>query len=166
MPQRSKVIAFDVDAASLTSLRQALPGWQINEVYGATVASLPCDWNPGATDLLVVGVRANVSETLGLCRFLAYCTPYSREFRVEAAGTSARRAGPFQAVRRPDAPLLVLLAPGQNAFMRAALEAGAHSCLVLPICAKEVVSLLARAAAGNQQRCPTFNLEQAQHEEF
>ncbi len=60
----SKAITFDVDPVSLLSLREALPGWQIAVVYGATVASLPCDWNPGAVNLLIVGTRDNVAETL------------------------------------------------------------------------------------------------------
>lgn len=29
--------------------------------------------------LLVVGVRENVAETLGLCRFLAFCASYCKE---------------------------------------------------------------------------------------
>jgi hypothetical protein len=85
MLQRLKAVVFDVDAASLTTLREALPGWHIKVVYGATVGSLPCDWNPGAVDLLVVGVREDVSETLALCRFLADCTSHSRDSWQETA---------------------------------------------------------------------------------
>ena len=66
MAQRMKAVSFDVDAASSNSLREALPGWQISNVYGATVTSLPCDWHPGVVDLLVLGVREDVTETLGL----------------------------------------------------------------------------------------------------
>src|SRR5947209_3454582 len=79
MTRRSRAIAFDVDKASFASLQEALPGWQLDVVAGATVASLPCDWNPGAVDLLVVGSRENVTETLGLCRFLAVSALYSRD---------------------------------------------------------------------------------------
>lgn len=58
MPERMKAIAFDMDAASLSRLKEALPGWQIDDVYGATVASLPCYWNPGAVDLADAGIVA------------------------------------------------------------------------------------------------------------
>jgi len=40
MPHRLRAIAFDLDAASLTSLREALPVWKIEVVHGATAASL------------------------------------------------------------------------------------------------------------------------------
>lgn len=165
MPDRFTAVAFDLDVASLTSLREALPGWQINDVCGATVSSLPCDWNPGAADLLVVGVRENVSETLGLCRFLAFCNPYSKDSRQEAAETVGPRAGLMNQTRRMDAPLLVLVSPRQETFVTAALEAGAHSCLVLPIHAKDVASMLVHARAGNQPGRHTLNLEGAQSED-
>jgi hypothetical protein len=165
MPQRLKAVAFDVDAPSLTSLQEALPGWQINDVYGGTVTSLPCNWNPGTVDLLVVGVRANVSETLGLCRFLAFSTSYARGPRQEAAETLRLRGGLLNQTRRLAAPLLVLVPRGQEGFVRAALEAGAHSCLLLPIHAKEVASMLAHAGAGNQPGRHTLNLDPAQRED-
>jgi len=47
MPDQSKVIAFDVDQASLISLRKALPDSLIEVVNGATASSLTRDWNPG-----------------------------------------------------------------------------------------------------------------------
>src|SRR5205823_13336483 len=62
MPNQSKVIAFDVDQASLTSLRKGLPGSLIEEVNGATAASLTRDWNPGTVDLVVVKAREQVAE--------------------------------------------------------------------------------------------------------
>src|SRR5205085_1945472 len=76
MTRRSRAIAFDVDAASLASLQEALSGWQIEPIARATVASLSPDWDPGVVDLLVVGGRDSMTETLGLCRFLAFCTSY------------------------------------------------------------------------------------------
>ena len=54
MPNQSKVIAFDVDQASLISLRKGLPDSMIDVVNGATAVSLTRDWNPGTVDLLVV----------------------------------------------------------------------------------------------------------------
>src|SRR5437867_5469463 len=57
MRHRSKAIAFDVDPDSLTSLRQAIPGWEIEAMNGASTGSLIRDWNPGAADLLVLGAR-------------------------------------------------------------------------------------------------------------
>src|SRR5262245_59687314 len=54
MIDRLRAVAFDLDAASLSSLREALPGWAVHLVNGATAASLSPDWNPGPADLLVV----------------------------------------------------------------------------------------------------------------
>src|ERR1700732_419761 len=73
MPNQSKVIAFDVDQASLITLRKALPDSVIEVVNGATAASLAREWNPGTVDLLVVKAREEVAETLELCRFLVSC---------------------------------------------------------------------------------------------
>src|SRR4051812_14173040 len=39
MTHRLRAVAFDVDAASLISLREALPEWEIEVVNGATAAS-------------------------------------------------------------------------------------------------------------------------------
>jgi DNA-binding NarL/FixJ family response regulator len=147
MPQRLNAVAFDLDAASLISLREALPEWKIQVVYGATASSLTDDWNAAAADLLVVKARKDVPGTLNLCRFLAV---------KGSAHTQARRA---------DAPLLVLVPPEQEAFVRALLEAGADSCLVLPINAKEVASMLVRARQGNQPGRHTLDLECAQTED-
>src|SRR5579885_1679761 len=47
-PRRSRVVTFDVDAASLASLRDALPEWEIESVNGATPASLSGHWDPSA----------------------------------------------------------------------------------------------------------------------
>jgi hypothetical protein len=59
----------------------------------------------------------------------------------------------------------VLVPSGQGPLVRAALEAGAHSCLLLPIYAKEVASMLVHARAGNQPGRHTLNLEGAQCED-
>jgi hypothetical protein len=40
MADRRKAAAFDLDPASLISLREALAGWEIKVVNGATAASL------------------------------------------------------------------------------------------------------------------------------
>jgi hypothetical protein len=160
-----RAVAFDLDAASLLSLREALPGWEIEVVNGATAASLPRDWNPGEVNLLVVGVRANVTETLGLCRFLAFCTSYARDSRQEVAETLGPHRNGQNQERWAGAPLLVLVPAGQEAIVGAALEAGAHSGLMLPIHAKEVASMLVHARADNQPGRHTLNLEGTQSED-
>src|SRR3954462_15177075 len=131
MQARPKAVAFDVDATSLFSLQEALPGWQIDVVHGASASSLAHAGHPGAVDLLVVGVRANGTETLGLCRVLAFGPPHAEGFRKELAELLAGEDGRRSPARRTDVPLLVLIAPGQEEIIGAALEAGAHSCLVL-----------------------------------
>ena len=70
MPKLSKAIAFDVDAASLTSLRHALSEWEIELVHGATADSLTRDWDLGDADLLLVGASGAEPETVALCRRL------------------------------------------------------------------------------------------------
>jgi hypothetical protein len=161
----SKAVAFDLDAASMISLRKALPGWEIDVFNGATAASLSRDWNPGVANLLIVKAREDVAETLGLCRFLAFCSGYSRDFRQEVAGTLGPHRNEPNQEGRVDAPLLVLVSPGQETLVRAALEVGAYSCLMLPIHAEDVVSMLAHARAGNQPGRHTLNLERAQSED-
>src|ERR1051326_8680270 len=113
MPARSKAVAFDVDAASLLSLREALPEWEIEVLQGATAASLHPDWNPAAADFLVVKARAEVAETLGLCRFLVFRGVFATNCREAVAETSGRRQSRPDQARRADAPLLVLVASGQ-----------------------------------------------------
>ena len=63
MPDRRKALAFDVDADTLAAVRQALPGWEVEAVAGATPGSLSREWNPGAADLLVVGARDPAAGT-------------------------------------------------------------------------------------------------------
>lgn len=165
MLNQKQAIAFDVDSISLASLREALPGWRINAVHGVTVASLSCDWNPGAVDLMIVGASANVTETLGLCRFLAFCTSYSRDSQQGVAKPLDFQGSLPMLAQRTDAPLLVLVPLAKKTLVGAALEAGAHSCLILPISAEEVASMVVHARAGNQAGRHTLNLERAQRED-
>jgi DNA-binding response OmpR family regulator len=141
MRNQPRAIAFDVDPASLLSLREAFPEWEIEVVEQATAASLTQDWNLGAADLLIVGARNDEAATVDLCRGLR------------------KQAG------RAVTPLLVLVPPAQPALVSAVLKAGANNCLVLPIHVKEVASMLVRAQAGNQPGRHTLNLEKAQIED-
>jgi DNA-binding response OmpR family regulator len=138
MPGRPKVIALDVDAGSLVSLREAFPGWEIEPLNGASTGSLDWDWDPGAADLLVVGARDLDGETLGLCRGLR------------------------SQVGRARTPLLVLVSSAQESLVRAALDAGADSCLVVPVHPKDLVAAVARVRAGNRPGRHTLGLDRAQ----
>src|SRR5579864_7942451 len=171
MPNESKVIAFDVDQASLASLRKALPDFVIEVVNGATAASLTRDWNPGTVDLVVVQARNEVAETLELCRFLVTCGVLARdapavtdsqEEMPKTLGLHRRRR---HVGRRPHSPLLVLVPPSRKRIVKDVLKAGAHSCLMLPINAKDVASMLVHAQAGNQPGRHTLDLERAQTED-
>src|SRR5262249_29734843 len=142
MPYQAKAVAFDADTNTLASLRQAFPGWEIQAIDGATTASLVRDWDPEAKDLLVVGIRDQVASTLGLCRGLR------------------------SQVGRARTPLLVLVPPAREALVRAALDAGADSCLVWPVHPKELASMIARARAGKRPGRHTLNLDQAQREDL
>lgn len=141
MLDRPKALAFDLDSESLVSLRHAFPGWDIEVINGATAASRISHREAETADLLVLGVRDQAVETLRLCRTL--------------------RSGAGQ----PQTPLLVLVPPAQEALVRAALAAGADSCLVLPVHAKELVSVLTRARAGNRPGRHTLSLNRAQSED-
>jgi carbon storage regulator CsrA len=160
-PRRPRVVAFDVDAASLASLRDALPEWEIESLHGVTPGSLSGHWDPSAADLLVVGARNNAAETLGLCRLLSFCTSYSPEARSEGMETLAPEQSP-QNTAVWNAPLLVLVPAGQDTLVGAALEAGARGCLMLPIHAKEVTTMLARSRVGNQPGRHTLALNRQQ----
>lgn len=172
MPNQTKIIAFDVDQASLISLRRALPADSAIEIVdGTTAASLTRDWNPGTVDLFVVKARKEIAETLELCRFLVSCGVLGRdapvitdseEERPRTLGLHRRRR---HVGRRAHAPLLVLVPPSRQEIISDVLQAGAHSCLVLPINAKEVASMLVHARAGNQPGRHTLNLERAQTED-
>ena len=171
MPDQSKVIAFDVDQASLISLRKALPDSLIEVVNGATASSLTQDWNPGTVDLVVVKARKEVAETLELCRFLVSCgvlakdAPVVTDSQEEIPKTLGLHRRRRNVARRSHSPLLVLVPPSRKSIVRDVLRAGAHSCLMLPIDAKEVASMLVRAQAGNQPGRHTLNLEKAQTED-
>ena len=141
MPGRPKVIALDVDPTSLGSLRQAFPGLQVEAVHAATRESLARDWNPGEARLLVVGARTDVTQTLGLCRGL----------RGQAG--------------RARTPLLVLVRSAQEPLVRAALDARADSCLVLPVHPKELVMMVSRAWAGNRPGHHTLGLDRPQRQD-
>lgn len=138
MQDRPKVIAFDVDLDSLASLRQAFPECEVEATTGATPRSLERDWSPEAAHLLVVAARDRVAETLGLCRSL----------RSQAG--------------RAQTPLLVLVPPAQEALVRAALDAGADSCLVLPVHAKVLEGVVTRLRGGNRPGRHTLSLDRAQ----
>jgi DNA-binding response OmpR family regulator len=141
MSDKLKAVAFDVDAESLASLREAFPDWEIQTIAGATTGSIRRDWSPDTADLLIVGARDQMAGTLGLCRGL----------RSQAGRTNT--------------PLLVLVPPDQNALVKAALEAGADSCLVLPVHAKDLISMVKRAREANQPGRHTLNLDHAQRED-
>jgi DNA-binding response OmpR family regulator len=141
MVDRPRIVAFDVDADSLASLREAFPEGAIEAVQGATTASLRRDWDPGVTDLLVVGAGDSLGSTLGLCRGV----------RSQAG--------------RAHTPLLVLMRPTQQALVQAALAAGADGCLVLPVHPKELVRVLAQAREGNRPGRHTLSLSRAQRED-
>jgi len=148
-----RAVAFDVDAASLASLREALPGWEIVAVHGTSAASLARGAPGGVADLLIVGARANATETLGLCRLLAGRTAPAAGAPEESDEAHGPPAG---------APLLVLVAPEQQTLVGAALEAGARSCLFLPIHPKEVASMLAHVRAGSRPGRHTLGLDRAE----
>jgi FKBP-type peptidyl-prolyl cis-trans isomerase 2 len=160
-PRRSRVVAFDVDAASLASLHDALPAWEILSVNGATPASLSGHWDLGAADLLVVGARDNASETLGLCRLLSFCSSDSPEAPSKGRETLAPEQRP-QRTAVCNVPVLVLAPAGQEMLVGAALEAGARGCLMLPIRPKELESLVARTRSGNRPGRRARDLDQSQ----
>src|SRR5438046_874673 len=119
MHDRLTAIAFDSNAASLSSLREALPEWGIRLVTGATATSLTHNWNPGAADLVVVTAQDEVTTTLALCRFLVRCCAGDSEKHV--AEILGPRGSLQTRAQRACAPLLVLVSPGQEAFIPAVL---------------------------------------------
>lgn len=151
MPNRPKVFVLNLDSASLVSLVEALPAWEVAVLAGATAASLAPSWDPGAADLLVLQAGEDVAETLGLCRFLVFCSALSTDFRRKAAQT-LRCHGSRQSRARADAPLLVLVPLGQKPLVKAALKAGAAECLVLPVQAEDVASAVTRALRFSEKR--------------
>jgi hypothetical protein len=145
-PRRRKAVAFGMDPESLTDLQQALPGWRIHCFHGATVGSMPHDWDPGEADLFVVRLRENVTEVLGLCRFLAQWPSCESDPPEDLPKTwQPDKDTPC----RPDVPLLVLVSSGQDTLVGAALEVGARACLQQPISIKDMTDFLNRAPADN-----------------
>lgn len=165
MNDRLKAVVFDLDNASLISLREAFPKWEIAVINGATPASLHHDWNPGEVDLLVVQARVAAARTFALCRVLGRRGVFSSTAPDEETEMLGPRGSLQTQAQRAHAPLLVLVPAGQADLVPLALEAGAHSCLMLPINAKEVASMLVHARAGNQPGRHTSNLEGAQGED-
>jgi AmiR/NasT family two-component response regulator len=171
MSNQSKVIAFDVDQPSLVSLQSALPDSAIGVVNGATAASLTRDWNPGIVDLVVVNASEEVTQTLELCRFLVSCgvlgqdAPVVTDSEEEMPKTLGLHRRRRHVGRQPHVPLLVLVTASRQSIVPDMLKAGAHSCLVLPIDAKDVASMLVHAQTGNQPGRHTLDLERAQTED-
>ena len=165
MPKCLKAVAFDLDAASWNSLREALPGWEIEVLNETTATSLTHDWNPGEADLLVVKAGEDVAETLALFRFLVFCNVFSTDSREDETLTMGSPGSRQNQERRANAPLLLLVPTNEEALVRAALEAGVDSCLVLPIHAKEIASMIARVQHCNQPGRHTLNLDPAQIED-
>lgn len=155
--QPTRAIAFDLDPASLSSLRKALPEWEIEMHAEVTEPPLTDRWRPGEVDLLVV--QAQDEGTLALCRFLVGCAVLSGDSRKEVADILGPRGSLQTQAQRAHAPLLVLVPAGQEHVVTSALEVGAHSCLMLPIDAKDVTSMLVHARAGNRPGRHTQDLE-------
>jgi len=164
LPKLTRAIAFDLDPASLRSLRKALPGWNIEVLAGDTETSLTDQWHPGEVDLLVVKAH-ETTRTLALCRFLVRCAVFSGDSHKGAADILGPRGSLQTQAQRAHAPLLVLVPAGQEELVKSVLEAGAHSCLTLPINAKDVASMLLHARAGNQPGRHTQSLEGAQSQD-
>lgn len=150
---------------SLSSLRKALPGWKIETLAGATETSLTDQWHPGEVDLLVVQAHDEATRTLAFCRFLVRCAVFSSDSQKEVADILGPRGSLQTQAQRAHVPLLVLVPAGQEDLVKSALEAGAHSCLVLPFDAKDVATMLVHAHAGNQPGRHTDDLEGAQSED-
>ncbi len=140
MPHRTKVIAIGVDDASYHSLRQAFSDGQVNSVSLKSPGPLAGPWDPRVADLIVLSAR-DQDETAALCRGLR------------------------NQLGRATTLLLVLVPPACEGLVQAALEAGATSCLVLPVHPKELVNLVAQAHAGNRPGRHTLGLDPAQQED-
>jgi hypothetical protein len=134
-----------MDAETLADLRQALPGWRIDCFHGTTVGSMPHDWHPGEADLFVVCLRENVTEVLGLCRFLAHWPSCESDLAEDLPETRRLEGKHEEASCGADVPLLVLVSSVPDTLVGAALEVGARACLRLPISISEVVDFLNRA---------------------
>jgi hypothetical protein len=157
-----RALGFDLDEVSKTSLHEALPGWEIEVIHDAATASQSPHWDPAATDLLVVTIGDDSKQSLALCRFLSGRSGFSSHSQSQKVDRSSQDREEQEQKPLVGAPLLVLVHPGQEDLVSAALEAGAESCLVLPILAKEVAAVLARSQRVNQPGRHTLNLDKAQ----
>ena len=142
-PPTGRVIGFDLDRASLNSLRAALPGWRIDAVLGGSADTFPCGWDPGAADLLIVSAGADPAATWALCHFIASGMTRPDSSRREAAVIPARRWRLGDEAPPTPIPLLVLMPLGQSHLIREAVDAGARHCLVLPITPEGVAGVMA-----------------------
>jgi PleD family two-component response regulator len=162
-PARPRAVAFDLDAPSLASLRKALPEWKIDWIDDATAASIAGVWKPGAPDLLVVSAREEVTETLALCRVLVSCGAAPTNSRGKSEEN--RHGSAQEKARQVGAPLIVLVSPGQERLVMAVLKAGADSCLMLPVHAKELARMVARGRRRERPGRHTLSLQQAQRDD-
>lgn len=106
-----------------------------------------------------------------LCRFLVSCGVLAREAppvtdsQEELPKTLGLHRRRRNVARQPHSPLLVLVPPSRKSIVVDVLKAGAHSCLMLPINASDVASMLVHAQGGNQPGRHTRDLERAQTED-
>jgi hypothetical protein len=162
--QPPQLVALDVDPSSLLSIREAFPQCRIQIVNGATASTIVSTWNPRAADLVVLGMVGDGGTSLELCRSLGSCKRCSEDFNTRKPEVVEAEDGQSTS-RISNAPLLVLLSPGQGHLVQAFLEAGAHSCLVRPVHFKDVFGMLKHAQAGNQPGRHTLHVEGAQRED-
>jgi FKBP-type peptidyl-prolyl cis-trans isomerase 2 len=138
---RARVVTFDLDAANLAGLSQALPEWDLFQVNGVSADALAATWTNGAADLLVVGFGPDMARSLALCRFLVFCSAAAAENR----GDRVPLRGPGVPA---GVPLLAVIPPGHEGLVGSALAAGAYYCLFPPLRPRELSDLLARLQAG------------------
>jgi DNA-binding response OmpR family regulator len=100
-----------------------------------------------------------------MCRLLVYGEVFSTDSRPEELKTLEVKGSRAKPARQANTPLLLFVSAGQESLVRAALEAGADSCLILPVHAKEMASVLARVRHDNQPGRHTLNLDPAQIED-
>jgi FKBP-type peptidyl-prolyl cis-trans isomerase 2 len=162
-PSPGRVVVFDPDAPSLAAVYEALVGWRVDVVYGATADTLPCDWEPGDARLLIVGVGGELADTLDLCRFLAFCAAPPQPSSNAAAQAAAEHSR--GAVRRDGIPLVVLMPHQAGTMVSAALEAGADGCLMLPLRAEDVRAVVDQGRAGTRQGRHMLNLDRTERED-
>jgi CheY-like chemotaxis protein len=161
MSQLQRAITFDLDLANRLCLEEALPGWQFENVQGAATSPPATGWSPGAVDLLVIQAE-DARTAVGLCRALVGRGVYSTGAAEEVTDPTNLHRGRRSSGRRTDAPILVLVAAGQDDQVRAVLEAGADGCLFLPTHPKAVAAAVARMGTANQEGRHTLHLDRAQ----